>query len=313
MDESKAVELYRKHRPRRLSDVVGQDAAVAQLEEMLKRDRVPRVLMFCGPSGCGKNTLAYILRRRLRCSERDFQKINGAEARGIDTVRDIQQRMMLAPMAGDCRVWFIDECHRLTNDSQSALLETLEDTPSHVYFMLATTDPGKVIKTVRGRCTEVVLKMIGPEDLEKLVRSVLIAEKRELSKLAVSKLAEVAEGSARKALVLLHQILDLPGDKERLAVLERGDRARTAYELARLLVWDRGVTWAKVAEVIAGLEDDDWEGLRRLVLSCATKDALKPSGSGRAIAVIEAFSYAWYDTGRAGLVRACHDVVNAKR
>lgn len=318
MDESKAVELYRKHRPRRLCDVVGQPRAVAQLEEMLKRNRVPRALLFCGGSGVGKTTLARILARKLGCGRQDFQEINAASERGIDVIRDIEHRMGLAPISGDCRIWLLDEVHQLTKrkggDAQTALLKVLEDVPGHVYFFLCTTEPAGLLKTIRTRCTDIHLKSIAPDVLEELVRKVLAAENRTLSKAVMAKVAEAADGSARKALVLLHQVLDLPGEDEQLDVLERGDRAKTAYELARMLVWERGVTWTKVAATINGLDEgEDWEQLRRLVLACASKEALKSGGNGRAIAVLDAFKYNWYDTGRSGLVLACHDVVNAKR
>src|SRR5437773_2031788 len=128
-------ELYKKHRPRKFADVVGQPRAVAALESMVAAGEVPHSVLFAGPSGTGKTTLARILARELGCGK-NFKEINAAESRGIDSIREVQSVMGLAPMGGKCRVWLWDEAHRLTPDSQSALLKTLEDTPSHVYFML---------------------------------------------------------------------------------------------------------------------------------------------------------------------------------
>jgi len=144
-----AVELYRKYRPTKFSQVLGQREAIATLANMGKRRAVPHCLLFTGPSGVGKTTLIRILREKLGCKEHDYVEINAAEARGIDTIRDIQRRLTLSPLSGRCRVWAIDECHRLTTDAQSALLKILEDTPPTAYFMLATTEPNKLLTTER--------------------------------------------------------------------------------------------------------------------------------------------------------------------
>src|SRR5690606_3369465 len=108
---------------------------------------IPHAMLFTGPSGCGKTTLARILRVKLRCSDNDFQEINAADFRGIDSIRSMRQQVGAAPLGGDSRIWLIDEAHSMTADAQNAFLKLLEDTPRHVYFFLATTDPQKLKKT----------------------------------------------------------------------------------------------------------------------------------------------------------------------
>lgn len=305
-DDNGAVELYRKHRPRRLVDVVGQPEAVAQLEEFVRSGTTPHATLFAGPSGVGKTTLARVLAGKIGCLGRDYDERNCADDRGIDVARDIKRRMGLAPMKGKCRVFVLDEVHRATHDAQSALLKMLEDTPSHVYFFLCTTDPNKLLPTVRTRCNPIQLSSLSTEDLEKLVRTVLAAEKAKLNPPVIEKLAEVSDGSARMALVLLHQVLRLPGETEQLAVLQKTDRKRTAYELLKALLWERS-DWKKVRDIIAGIsEDEDWEGLRRMVLSAATKSALKADKyPARALAVIDAFATNYFDMGKAGIIWSC--------
>jgi len=147
------------------------------LAQMVKRNKVPHTLLFSGPPGCGKTTLARILRKKLNCGKYDFSEVNCADFRGIDMVRDIRSHLQQAPISGDCRVWLIDEAHKLSNDAQNAFLKMLEDTPNHVYFFLATTNPQKLLKTIRTRCTEVVVKSLGDKNMEELIDDVIVGEK----------------------------------------------------------------------------------------------------------------------------------------
>ena len=314
--EKKPAELYRRHRPTKFTQVLGQAEAVGVLEKFLRKGDMPHVILLSGPSGTGKNTIGRILRRKLGCGDRDYHEVNcGSVESAIDTVRDIERRMMLRPISGECRVWLLDEVQSLSRAkfAQQALLKILEDCPSHVYFLLCTTEPDKLLKTVRGRCTHVRLRALKAKELQQLVRATLLAEGQELDGEVVERIVSLADGSARQALQDLGKVLDLPGKAEQLQYLQDSSVRATAYELARLLVWERGVTWGKVAAIIGGLDDgEDWEMLRRLVLACASKEALK-SGSPKAFAIIDAFLCHWYDCGRAGLVLACKSVLDGRK
>ena len=138
-------ELYKKHRPKTLARVVGNKSTVEALRSMLEARTLPHTLLFHGPSGTGKTTLARIVKNELGCLPTDFHEHNSSDFRGIDFIRELRSKVNLAA-AGPCRVWIIDECHQLTRDAQNAALKILEDTPSHVYFFLCTTDPQKLIK-----------------------------------------------------------------------------------------------------------------------------------------------------------------------
>ncbi len=303
------VELYRRHRPTSLKGLHGQEDAVRVLVRMIKTQTIPHALLLTGNSGCGKTTTAMILKDRLECSARDFVKINIADSRGIDTIREIRQQMSLSPMAGKTRIWLLDEVHRATGDSMSALLEPLEFTPPHVYFILTTTDPQRLLPTIRTRCTEIKFKSLDADVMKTLLLEVCEKEGKTETDAILNRIIECAEGSARQALVTLHQVINLDTDEQKLnAILPDGKKA-AAFDLVKQLLWEKA-DWKKIAAIISGLEGEDWEGLRYLILANASTTLLKGSGNAkRAYAILTAFEGNFYDSKRAGLVRACYEVI----
>jgi DNA polymerase-3 subunit gamma/tau len=304
------AELYRKHRPTKLSEVLGQEGVVKSLTDLGKRKKVPHCLMLSGPSGCGKTTIARILTKKLRCSDHDFHEVNAAQTRGIDMVRDIQSRVGQSPIGGRCRVWLIDEVHATTKDAQTAFLKLLEDTPRHVYFMLCTTDPNKLLKTIRTRTTEFRVKPLKADAMRGLLEGVCEKESAEVSEEVVDKIVEVSEGSPRKALVWLGQVIGLGSEREQLAEIEAGG-GQEAIALARALVKPKA-TWAEVSRILKGLKEaeEDPEGLRYMVLYYCMSILL---GGGplakRARFIVDCFRDNLYDSKWAGLVANCHEVV----
>jgi DNA polymerase-3 subunit gamma/tau len=219
------MELYRKHRPTKFSQVIGQPTAVRILTDLVRTKKIPHAVLFTGPSGCGKTTLARILTTKLNCLENDCCELNAADARGIDTIREIRRFMGYKAMAGSTRVWLLDEAHLLTNEAQSALLKILEDPPDHAYFMLCTTHEAKLLPTVRGRCTEVRVTSMFDAALRQLVETAAEKEGLTLSKELLKQIVECCDGSGRKALVLLEQIAGIEDEKERIDP-EGGQQAR---------------------------------------------------------------------------------------
>jgi len=302
-------ELYKKHRPQSLADLVGQPEAVRKLQAMQQGGRFPHTVLLSGPSGCGKTTIARIFRTLLNCGKSDFHEINAAEDRGIDLVREIKRRVSLAPMDGDSRIWLIDEAHQLTAPAQDAFLKELEDTPNWVYFILSTTDPQKLKNTIRTRCTDVVVKALNAKDMSTLVLSVAKKEKKKLTEEVVDKICEHSDGSARKALVLLNSIIDITDEEEQIQTIQKSDVQHQAIEIARALL-DTRTKWTDMAKIIKAVEEDA-ESLRWMVLSYMEKVIL---GGGklapRGFQVITAFSEPFYNTKRAGLTAACWEVIH---
>lgn len=304
------MELYRKYRPRSLGEIAGQQDTVRMLESFLKRKELPHALLFSGPSGCGKTTIARILKREMGCDKLDYQEINAAESRGIDTIREIAQHVGLSPIAGKCRMWIMDEAHQLNSFSQNALLKLLEDTPDHVYFILCTTDPAKLIRTIYTRCTHCKLGTLYPSDLAQVIKDVVERSKETVQMPGadvIKAIIEAADGSARKAVVLLGQVADLVTKEEQLAAIQKPEVQQQAIELARLLINPK-TKWPAVAELIKNL-DESPEGIRHLILSYASTVVLGGGSlSSKGYLLLTCFESPWYDSGKAGLVRACYEV-----
>jgi len=302
-------ELYKIHRPRKLTDVVGQDHVVKSVTKMIKNKTVPHSLLFTGPSGCGKTTIARILARHVGCSKYDFKEINCADFRGIDMVRNIRSRLNQAPLQGKSTVYLIDECHKLSNDAQNALLKPLEDTPAHVYFFLATTDPQKLIKTIRTRCTDIALKSIPEADLKTLLTNTCKQEKKRIGPKVISKIVENSENSARKALVFLQQVIGMDNEADMINAILSDSIKEQSITIARGLMNPR-MSWTQMSKILKNSDLTDAEGLRWLIMSYA-KSVMLSGGklTPRAYLVIDAFRDHFYDSKANGLVAACYEVI----
>ncbi len=314
-------ELHLEERPHRLDQLIGQDDAVAQLKGLSKTG-MPHCLLFTGPSGCGKTTLARIVRKRLKCGDADFVEKNCAQERGIDLVRTLTKLVGLSPIDGDSRVYLIDECHQLTGEAQAAFLKLLEEPPDHVYFMLATTNPEKLKDTIITRCTQIRVRGLSEAELCDLVNLVAKKHDCDLDDEVVDKIATVADGSARKALVLLQQIMNLDGGSEaQINVLQQACSEVKAFEICQALMQQK-TPWTKMARILASVTEDP-EGIRWMVLGYCTKaviggfsktkpdDYRKPGkGYKRAAAIMDCFQDNYYSTKKAGLVLSCFNVMH---
>lgn len=303
--------LYLKYRPKRLDDIIGNSEVVEVLRSQINENKVPHAMLFHGPTGCGKTTLARIVANELGARGADIREIDAADFRGIDTIREIRRQLVFKPMEGSCQVWILDECHRLTQDSQSALLKTLEDTPDHVYFILCTTDPQKLLPAIRGRCADYQVRTLSDDEMLKLLSRVVKAEGERLKRSVYEQIIESSGGHPRNALRILEQVLAVEG-KERLEVAKRVavDQSQV-IDLCRALI--NGERWKKVSQILSGLKNEDPEKIRRAVLGyCQSVLLNSPQGNHQAAAVMEEFESPTYDIGFPGVVLACYRVVFAE-
>ena len=214
------MSLYRKYRPSSLSELRGNIEVVTSLQNLLSEDKFPHAILLHGPTGCGKTTVGRIIATELGSQGLDFKEVDSADFRGIDTIREIRKNSQYKPVESKCRVWIIDECHKLTNDAQNAFLKILEDTPEHVYFVLCTTEPEKLIKTIRSRCLQMQMSPLSDADMSKLLRVTARAEGERLEKEVLDQIIMDSLGLPRTALQILEQVISVP-DEQRLEAAKR--------------------------------------------------------------------------------------------
>lgn len=292
-------DFHIKYRPTRIEDVVGQDSAIACLKA-LKKKGMPHTLLFHGPSGCGKTTLARIVAKEMKINKREVIEINAASSKGIDMVRSIEATMGFRPMAGNAKMYIIDEAHQLTTAAQDSFLKPLEEPPDHVYFALCTTDPQKLKSTIRTRCSEVVVSLLSEKESMSLLAMLQEKEGLSFSKEVKQKLIDVSDGSARKLLVYANQIAHVETDTARLSILNKKDAQAAGIDLCRALM-DKSKKWKDIAALLKAI-DQDAESVRRQVIGYAAAVLMGGRTDTRAGLVLSAFSENLYDTGKPGLV-----------
>jgi len=301
-------ELYKKYRPRSFKTVIGNTSTVTALKNMIERKTLPHTLLFHGPSGCGKTTLARIVKKELGCGDIDFQELNCSDFRGIDTIREIRQTMTLAAVNGPCRIWLLDEVHQMSSAGMNAALKIFEDTPSHVYFLLCTTDPQKLIKTIRTRCCKMPVEYLDSRDILKLLQRVSKREKIELDDDVAEDIIDASEGSARSALVMLDKIKNIPQEERAMAIAKQEEEQREGIELCRALIQKK--KWMFVAKILKGLKADP-ESLRWAVMGYCKAILLKGKNH-QAYHVLTCFEEPFYNSKENGLVRSSYEAIHGE-
>jgi DNA polymerase-3 subunit gamma/tau len=229
------LSLNRRWRPRSFHEVTRQEHVTRTLQNAIKLGRVAQAYLFGGRRGTGKTTMARLLAMCLNCeaasaptdepcgkcsscssisagSSPDVIELDAASNRGIDEIRSLQENVRLSPMSGRFKVYIIDEAHQMTKDAYNAFLKTLEEPPAHVVFVLATTEPEKILPTVRSRCQRFDFRPVPETDIVGRLRTVAEAEKIQAPDALLALISRKAEGSLRDALGLLEQCVSFAGE-----------------------------------------------------------------------------------------------------
>jgi DNA polymerase-3 subunit gamma/tau len=220
--------IYRKYRPKNFSEVVGQEHVVQTLTNAIKDNMVSHAYLFSGPRGSGKTTMARLLAKAVNCENRDgaepcnkcsscleinqgkaidLIEIDAASNRGIDDVRSLREGIKFSPTSLKYKVFIIDECHQLSKDAFNALLKMLEEPPSHVIFILATTEIHKMIPTIISRCQRFNFRRLSFSEISGKLKRIVKKEKAKVDDSVLDLISSNSDGSIRDAESLLDQVL----------------------------------------------------------------------------------------------------------
>jgi len=261
--------LYRKWRPDTFADVKGQDHIVTTLKNQIQADRIGHAYLFCGTRGTGKTTIAKIFAKAVNCehpidgspcnecasckaanaaASMNIIEIDAASNNGVDNIRDIKEEVQYSPTEGRFKVYIIDEVHMLSIGAFNALLKTLEEPPSYVIFILATTEVHKIPITILSRCQRYDFKRISVDTIADRLTELMVAERIEVEDKAIRYIAKMADGAMRDALSLLDQCL--------------------SFYIGQKLTYDN------VLEVLGAVDTEVFSKLFRAIIMNDTKKAL---------------------------------------
>ncbi|MEE2053635.1 DNA polymerase III subunit gamma and tau, partial [Nocardiopsis tropica] len=303
-----SIALYRKYRPATFGEVRGQEHVTDPLRQALRSGRINHAYLFSGPRGCGKTTSARILARSLNCAEGptpdpcgtcdscvalapdgggsiDVIEIDAASHGGVDDARDLRERAFFSPVSSRFKIYIIDEAHMVTREGFNALLKLVEEPPPHLKFVFATTEPEKVIGTIRSRTHHYPFRLIPPSTLRELFEDLLKEEGISYDPAALPLVVRAGAGSARDGLSVLDQLIAGSGEggitrEGAVSLLGYTDSSLLGEMVDALGARDGAAVFGLIDRVVEGGHDprrfttDLLERFRDLVVLAAVPDAL---------------------------------------
>lgn len=266
--------LYRKYRPSNFANVVGQEVVVDILKNSILNNKVSHAYLFTGPRGTGKTSIAKILAHAVNClnfngdicgecevcknleiNDSDIIEIDAASNNGVDEIRTLRDNVKLLPSFCKYKIYIIDEVHMLSTGAFNALLKTLEEPPSHVIFILATTEPNKIPLTILSRCQRFDFNKISNEKLVSRLLYIATQEGKIVDKSILEYIAEISDGGLRDAINLLDQVISLPQESVTLEEIDRLSgriSQNTLFELLNAISTGNYVSILNISDIIYG-------------------------------------------------------------
>ena len=303
--------IYQAMRPQTLSAMRGNKAMIASLNALLKKKEHPHVYLFVGGTGCGKTTSARIMAKEFGAAPSDIIEMNAADRTGVDDARSLAEFARMRPLSGGNRAVIIDEAALLSRNAQSALLKELEDVPRYQYYFLCSTDPQKILPTIKNRCACYEVKPLDNNEiydlLDEAIKRFKLGDRylEEQADKLMSRIVEFADGCPRAALQALEQVVGIENFDEAMNAILHMDVAAESRDVARAVV--KKQEWAKVAALLVAMKSDNAgaESARRAMLgyfrSCLLK-APDPIKQKRYAKMVEIFSADLFASGEPGLV-----------
>ncbi len=252
--------LYRKYRPATFQDVVGQDHVVKALQGALKEKNVAHAYLFYGSRGTGKTSVARIFAGEIGAHDSDVHEIDAATYTGVDNIRALREEAAVMPFESERKVYIVDEVHMLSKGAFNAFLKLLEEPPSHVTFILATTELEKVPDTIQSRCQVFTFKKPTAKAIAETVTKIAKAEGYTLDKAAAELIAILADGSFRDSQSVLQKVLSASSDKkitvEEVATITGAPKSEViAHIIEGLSSGDGAKALGAVGEAVKGNSD----------------------------------------------------------
>lgn len=304
------MSLQEDLRPTCFEEVIGNEATIESILSVVNRPKtkVPQAMLFHGPPGCGKTTLARIVASYLKCSDLAFHEYDAAlDEKGINTIREIKQTSKLAPTSGSVKVYMLDECHMLTKAAQEGLLKMLEKPIHDTFFFLCTTHPQNLLPTIQSRCSTFQVFPNTPKTIRKYLKKVCRDNEFEVSKNILKLIATSCQGSMRDALKMLDQIKDMEDEENIRDIIEFGlsSENEDIINVARILLKpDPPVLKWKLIAPILRTQKKDPESSRLQILGYLNAVFLN-TGKQHIADLMECFVENYYSAGKSGLSLSC--------
>ena len=301
--------LYRKYRPSSLDELIGQSDAVQLISEQIKNNNLSHAYLFSGPRGVGKTSLARIIATTIGCDPVfDITEIDAASHNKVDDVRELNDSVnFIASSPGKKRVFILDEVHMLSNAASNAFLKTLEEPPDHVIFILATTEPDRVIETIRSRTTQIAFKRIKNSDIITSLEKISKAEKIKLSKEILEYIANQSDGSLRDAINLFEQTFSTFGNKATMEQLYSILGKVTTTDLFQIL---QAMGTQDTAAVLQVLRENYRNGLQAIDILNSITDLFRNLFYFKYLPEDE--NFVSLSDSEKQLIENCNDIISAK-
>ena len=307
------MQLQEKYRPKSFDDVIGNPETILSIRQNFDKESFSKALLFVGPTGIGKTTMARIIKNHLKVHDSDFHELDTSTDRGIGFVRSLKENISYAPSMGPLKIYYLDESN-FTTDAVKALKKTTEDIPDHVIFIIASNDISSLQKTkdgkaLLGRFNKYNFDKISEREIRSLIRTVASKEKKKVPSGVLKMIASSSDGSARNAIVSLNSIIDFESEDDMISLLAKNDSTGSVedtnvIEICRALL--KTPKWGSISNMVKEYKGEP-ESARRAVLGYMKAVLLNnPHNAGQVANIIDSFSDNYFDSGMAGFVLSCY-------
>jgi DNA polymerase-3 subunit gamma/tau len=304
--------LQTVYRPQELDQVVGNKAVVEGLRSLLSRETdLPYAYLFTGPAGCGKTTMAHVIKGELEIDDLDFYEIDASSDRGINQIREVKENLYHAPLKSKYKLILFDEVHGVTPQAQEAMLKMLEQPPEQAIIVLCTTEPEKLKPTTKRRLHSFTLKKLTDQEMDMLIKDILEEEKIEdFWDDVVAKIISISDGSAGLALKYLDMVIDVTDLDVAMELIEDATYSESTVKgFYQILTSNKEseTKWKEIREAIKTAKGEA-ESIRLGLLGYMNAVCLN-TGDPLLIDLMDCFTDNFYSSGKAGLTICCYNAI----